>query len=776
MRPLSEHLARQRDEILAPANGSRRFHVVGASGSGKSALLRGIAGRFTTSGTLVLTGSAPYISYAADGSAQDRELADLDGCSDLIASLISSIDTFRTQHPESREATSRSITALARMRSPQRLHSLVVNATTDVTSERLDMLRREAAAALVSLAGEFPLAILIDDVHLLDGTTVQDWLCALLRQVPTLCTATAGRTGDSSEDLSQTDADQTVELRNMTHDEVRTYLRDRGLAFTDDEVRQLFDQTEGRGFAVATWCDLALDGVDVAGFTDLTGRVRLAVDQIPVGLLGYRIPLFALLAIAGTVTPELIEHVEDDTGQKPTAPQAQEVYRRLASRRFISAAGPGVAKGVCLAPAISDEAWRSLRETDPVLFRKIHSYAESYHRAIVDLDYEVPDKDKTVFSAWMRFEDPAWIRGVERWLDHAAWLDREQFEAMKPALVKIYLDAFWWWDDYLRSYATRHLAPALHKVAARQGDEMWVNAIRKFSDNYLSSWDEAVLRSDPGKWRSVEDSITTLLDMFGLRPGIVPRDPALRRIYILLYNFLGKASWYAGEIDPKHAEESDTWLAAAALACAAQEGEDEAENPNGWIASWSLLRRADIWSALDPQRAYGYLDGLDRQALADGDGDLRVNIAMLIGDLRWRGGNIVSALEAYSRALLISYAYNVRQELRRQAPNLYTKALYTSVLRRVAERTSALERTGEFEMLDTALDSMRQLFEPYWVRMRDRPNPPSALARFGLPVPPPDAEETSTLESEYVQDLEHLAARQDRFIDELADQPLSGEI
>lgn len=775
MRPLSEHLARQRDEILARENGSRRFHVVGASGSGKSALLRDIAELCTASGMLVLTGAAPHVSYAVDGSAQDRELVDLDGCSDLIASLIASIDAFRTQHPESRETTSRSITALAKMRSPQRLHSLVVNATSDGTSERLDMLRREAIEALVSLAGEFPLAILIDDVHLLDGTPVQDWLRALVRQVPALCTVTAGGTGDGSRDLSLTDADQIVELRNMTHDEVRTYVRDRGLTFTDDEVRQLVDRTQGRGFAVATWCDLALDGADVTGFTDLTERVRLAVDQIPADLLGYRIPLFALLATAGTVTPELIEHVEGDTGERPTAPQAREIYGRLASRRFISAAGPGAAKGVCLAQAISDEAWQSLRETDPVLFRKIHSYAESYHRAIVDLDYEVPDKDKTVFSAWMRFEDPEWIRGVERWLDHAAWLDREQFEAMKPALVKIYLDAFWWWDDYLRSYATRHLAPALHEVAARQGDEVWVNAIRKFSDNYLSSWDEAVLRSDPGRWRSVEDSITTLLDMFGLRLGVIPREPALRRIYILLCNFLGKASWYAGEIDQKHAEEPDTWLAAAALACPAQEGEDEAENPNGWIASWSLLRRAEVWSALDPQRAYGYLDGLDRQALADGDGDLRVNIAMLLGDLRWRGGNIVSALDAYSRALLISYAYNVRQELRRQAPNLYTKALYTSVLRRVAERTSALERTGEFEMLDAATDSMRGLFEPYWIRMRDRPSPPSALARFGLPVPPPDAEETSSLESEYVQDLEHLAERQDSVIDELAEEPLSGE-
>ena len=66
----------------------------------------------------------------------------------------------------------------------------------------------------------------------------------------------------------------------------------------------------------------------------------------------------------------------------------------------------------------------------------------------------------------------------------------------------------------------------------------------------------------------------------------------------------------------------------------------------------------------------GCLNGLDRKAIDDQDSDLRVGMAMLSGDLLWRNNEIGPALHAYSRALLISYAYNVQQEKRRKAPNL----------------------------------------------------------------------------------------------------------
>jgi GNAT superfamily N-acetyltransferase len=87
-------------------------------------------------------------------------------------------------------------------------------------------------------------------------------------------------------------------------------------------------------------------------------------------------------------------------------------------------------------------------------------------------------------------------------------------------------------------------------------------------------------------------------------------------------------------------------------------------------------------------------------------------------------------------------------------------------------------------LLGTALGTMRQLFEPYGDRLRDRPDPPPALPRFGLPVPPPPegdeistletAGEISALETDYVAAVEDLAERRQSIIKQTSDLPLSG--
>ncbi len=333
-----------------------------------------------------------------------------------------------------------------------------------------------------------------------------------------------------------------------------------------------------------------------------------------------------------------------------------------------------------------------------MLFRAMHALAEVYERERVNIDQEL--KESTPFTAWMRFEDPSWILSVERWLRHARWLSSEQFDAMKPALAKMYLDAFWWWDDYLRSPATLRLGVALERIAIQQQDTPWMKALQTFSEHWVSTWDEAQLRSQPATWHRVMDAITRLLSMFGLERAIIPQPLVLRRIHLLLCSFYAKALWYSGPVEISHARDVDEWLEAAAEACRTQPGDNITDNPNEWIRSWILLRRAEIWCQLDPGCSRKYLDGLDRKAIRVGDHDLRVGIALLIAELHWDRGHVEIALEVYSRAILISYAYNVKQEWRRRAPNIYTRSLYEHVLRRVERRFGELRQSGEMQMHD----------------------------------------------------------------------------
>ncbi len=137
----------------------------------------------------------------------------------------------------------------------------------------------------------------------------------------------------------------------MTCAEVGLYLRDRQLNFTDEDRDSLFNLTGGHGFAVAVWCDLALEDGDMryrevwdrarrgksgANLAILIESIEAAVDQILMDVLGFRTPLLALLTVAEAVTSDLIGMLEGSSGQRMAHRQAQVIYQELAKRNFVT--------------------------------------------------------------------------------------------------------------------------------------------------------------------------------------------------------------------------------------------------------------------------------------------------------------------------------------------------------------------------------------------------------------------------------------------------------
>lgn len=809
MTSLSQHC----DRILDPGTPPLSYEVVGDTGTGKTVLLEKLAERCRDDGLLVLSIETPRFNHA-----KDPDLAAIDACLALISEFRTSIDDFQRQHPESEASVTAAKDALGRARNPAFWHHLVSNSTAKINvthaeesviiggvniyngqmielSLLLSILQQQTEEALRGLADEYTLAVLVDDVDRLDGTSVQEWLRTLLRKIRTRHTVTARRSAGGFGNRGRTAADRTIRLQNMTPEEVGAYLEEQGLVFAEEDAHGLFELTDGHGFAVAAWCDIALNGgaarlTDLLelvrggqydeDFTKLIESIQGAVDQIAADVLGYQVPLFGLLTIAERVTPGLITMLEGD-GRRPSQDEADKIYQLLVPRGFLTVVDRRVEEGASLPRAISEVARPRLLRDDPVEFQALHSWAELYERQRVDLDRELKPREleQEPFAAWTRFEQITWIQGVERWMGHTQWLNSSQFQEMRPALVKMYLDAFWWWDDYLRSKATSDLGTSLKQVSVRQRDDPWMSALEKFSDHWVSSWDEAELRSDASPWYSVLDSITALLNMFGLEYNRVPSDMTLRRIYILLCNFYGKALWYSGDATREDAEKADCWLAAAFRACQKQPGEEDRSNPNGWIGSWALLRRAEIWATLDPEQAIGYLTGLDQTAIDDEDDDLRVGVAMAIGDLWWQRGDYARALDTYARGILFSYAYNGKQEKRRKAPNLYTKSLYASTIRRAEEKIAQTVRDEDSKAIaeiDTALAAVRDLFGEYWNRL-ERPDRratrPPEPSRFELPVPPPWPGDILKIDSQYYSDIEAVVQHRASVIEEPIDPPSS---
>jgi hypothetical protein len=804
-------LAQQCDKIMNSDDSFVRYTVVGETGTGKSALLQKVIQRCRDDDLLALHVTAPEFD-----TGKDPVQADFDACATLISEFIAGIKAFAEQRPDSTAATSAATNALGRARNPNMWYHLTVNATAKISAFRLSKstivgnqiivngepidrstmlstIQHMTEEALSGLADEYKVVVLVDDVDRLDGTSVQGWLRGLLRRLPTYRTVSFRRPGMDARVQDRDDAEGTITLLNMCAEEVRAYATEQGLVMTDEDARGLFAVTRGHPFAVATWCRLLLNGgaprsgsledlfrsgVYDEGFTRLLECVRAAVDQIAADVLGYQVPLFGLLTIAEWVTEGLIAELRGNGGEKPPKPKVHRIYQLLAQRQLVSYIDDAIEEGVSLPRATREVAWRQLKTHDPVGFRALQSSAERYERVRVDLERELlpREEEKEPFAAWTRFEQITWTRSVETWINHAQWLGHIEFQATKPTLVKLYLDAFWWWDDYLRSKATSDIESWLRRVSSQQKDTEWMNLLEKFSGNWTSSWDEAELRADPAKWKSVRRAVTGLLGTFSLEFDHVPPDMTLRRIYILLCIFYGKARWYAGNGSREDAEAADEWLSAAYRACQKQP-RDKVRNPNGWIGSWSRLRQAEIWAALDRERAIGYLVGLDQTAIEDEDDDLRVGVTMLIGDLWWNSGDPARALDVYSRAALLSYTYNGKQEKKRQAPNLYTKSLYASTIRRAQEKISRAEQDGDpnvLDEIDTALAAVRELFRPYWDAVERRPDRPAEQDRFELPVPPPWPGDILEINSQYFSDLEDVLDERQITILKPIDPPPAG--
>src|SRR5262249_48258246 len=151
--------------------------------------------------------------------------------------------------------------ALGRARNPPFWHHLASNPTSTITvtqatdsvmvgnatfyngqmielSMLLSILQQQTEEALRGLADDYTLAILVDDVDRLDGTSVQEWLRTLLKKIRARHTVTARRPAGGFGSRSRSSADRTITIRlqNMTPEEVAAYIQEQGLLFAEDDA------------------------------------------------------------------------------------------------------------------------------------------------------------------------------------------------------------------------------------------------------------------------------------------------------------------------------------------------------------------------------------------------------------------------------------------------------------------------------------------------------------------------------------------------------------
>lgn len=798
--PITAAHARARERIVE--TGTRReghlFDLIADGGCGKTALLLEIATALRAIDHTVLFITPPEPGDPPTTSA-DRLRREVTTCETLIKSLANDIPS-DADRPGAGEIAARMRKASAAGPAPKaeidRITASVtienspgatVEEAADITLAldettrlitRLESMRHAVVAEITQLRAFGPVTLLVDDFQLLRGragapglptTACADrWLVDVFAQLPDVLVVRATRPHPADDGGGPRAT--VLRLGPMTDQETRTYVRTRLRHWTsqraDDIGGLIHAGTGGYAVWVATYCQMIGDslpvdasaedvgqwltgGPDVPSIERVLPRFRGFVDEMALSLVGTRIPLFDQLCVLRRIT-------DPDDADNPTMvaslfdiddDAAERLYEWLSHCAFMTDFDDDPEAGRRIHDRIKEAAGTVFGQS--IGYRRLHEKCENYYRRILHFD-DAPNTE-SIWSQWSRYEDPVWQRDSRDWLQHAAHIGNRAFDGTVEAMIRLFLEVFWWWDEYVPTDYSRDLLAdyralldTRHAVGrGRSGDDDWLRRLERFQANFVSGW-----RKVPGthvqQWRAVETALRGLWHSYRLRAVPMPElEPNLRRIQIMLCLFRGTAAEYAGNRDA-----AAQWYAATESACL--EGDE-------WIANWAVFRRADLLQGTDPAAAEALVVDLPARVDAVADNDLRVHVARLAADLAWRRGDLALALDGHARSLLHAYAFQVRQELQRQAPSAYTLAIYDEMRSRTRQRLADANATGHTDVATAATARMRAFFQPYWAELGTPADNPQ-----GFP-PPPGPDDLNELNTEFSDMVEWL-------IDALADQ------
>jgi hypothetical protein len=348
---------------------------------------------------------------------------------------------------------------------------------------------------------------------------------------------------------------------------------------------------------------------------------------------------------------------------------------------------------------------------------------------------------KQGYAGFTLVESVGWQENARAWYHHAVEIESpEKRKDAGVAITCLFLDAWWWWGDQVRHpFVDTSLDMA---KGILRGQPEWISALEEFNDNYVPEFDQRAGATD--KWPRVAHALDFLADRLELRQGTVPPDRVLRRIYLCWCSFSGDVSQHTGDL-----EAADTWFRLSADAC-------ENDEDGSAMRAFSNYQRADVWIPSDPDRSLRIVTetGLADEAVRLEDLELQSYTARLYGDIRWNTGNVDGAFDAYGRALLLSYIYQVDQESQAMLPTDYTYRLYSEMRSRFLARLDEVREKGLGSAADAAAERVGKLFGPYWA-LHKTVMAGSDDRLKGIAPPLPDQKDLA-IDSDYVRDAQRL--------------------
>ncbi|MFG1805713.1 hypothetical protein [Streptomyces sp. NPDC049040] len=811
-------LARARDTVLAAARGTGgspvHFEIVADSGCGKTLLLDEVAAGLKDDGRLVLfiTAGAPQYGSAGSLGPAEREMADYAACRQLIDAIVA--DVHRAYAPDDDEEPlldadagrelETALLAVRDVRPPA--PSITANVNLDVRVEDSSHVQvtgvEEAALAAAAAAAEgtaperprsrltemqgqltqlldrfartWPTALLVDDVHAVAGTPVEQWLLAVLRGLST-AVVVHGRRPAVGEGPAT--GGRRIGLGLLPYEETTAFVAERlvGAGWQEaaagaaaEEVALL---TRGHPIGVAVCSAIVRDSLPAdssaaevrllmlggAGHWDDDGAfeaVRTYVDHYAAGIVGRPVALFDPLVVLRRCTAPILVAVLGET-EGVTERQASRLYDWLSGCAFVTPFDDDVNEGWRLHDYLRENLDRRFLRTRPAEYAGLHATIERHYRAGMNFDAE--RDEGSWMAAGARYEDPAWQRDSKEWLYHAAHLPRADFESSKRAMIRLFVEAFFWWDTEVPSSYCDQLVAAYRALPADR-DLRWVEWLDQLRTGYVAGRTNQAPGRDEEMWEQAAEALNDIAGDLRLRCGRVPADPDLRRIYILHCQLQGDAVWFGSGGTEEDRERAAVWYRASLDACT---DEDEL-----WMGNWAAWQIGDLWAGTDPARARALLDGLEDLAADEEDNELPLWLAETFADIAWAENDPRRAFDAYARAGLRALAYHVRQETYGQYPNRYSDSLHRGVLTRLGERERQALDAGLTEEVAAAKRRSRALFAPYWRYVGREPGD-----TFGIPDPP-DAADLGTDLTEFARAAKWVIRHMGDELEKSVEEPL----
>ncbi len=621
----------------------------------------------------------------------------------------------------------------------------------------LELARWKLAEVLRSIAGSCRLAVLVDDVHTVITTPVGPWLVEVLREAGAAVVVLGRRPlpvlqeERARETIGRLDPSP-VKLGPMNREESDSYVLHEllGADWTVGPATAcagvIYRATRGLPIGVVTCCEILTEGevpldataeqVEAAvlgGDERWDGpngisAIRRSIDSSVRRLLGRPVesPLevFEQVSVMRRCTPALLAAVLAEQGLDET--QAGQVFGWLESRAYSTYFDDDVKEGWRLHDFLRENVAAQLSR-DSLRYQKLHQRVEAYYRELTNLDKELDLKSP--HASGTRYEDPVWQRDSQEWLHHAARLSGEHFPKTKNALIRLFLEAFWWWDAEVPSGYCAELLISYRTLVEAVGtaDREWVGWLEEFRENYVPGQANQGPGLERERWQRAEAALDQLCASLDITMDELPEDGDLRRIAIIAFCLRGDTAWYSSSCRPARRRSALNWLRAAEAACT--------EDAELWIRNWAVWMQADLWMAVEPEpeRALALLVGLAERIDEQEDNELRVHLIRLYGDIAWYAGDPAAALDRYARAVLHGLVYNVRQETEEQLPNAYSASLYRGVRKHLLDALEEARVQGLTEVVAAATERIRQYFAPFWENLGAEPGPDNPL---GLPPGP----------------------------------------